>query len=375
MTDEIENVEEFEPIRKKDLLSTGSTLLNLALTETPFGGFIKGKHYLVVGDSAAGKTLWSMTLFAEAHLNPQFKGYRLIYDNVEDGMLMDLDNLFSEEMADRIEPPKQTKDGDPIYSETIEDFYFNIDDLVKKGDPFIYILDSMDSLGSEASDKKFTQQKTAHHRRAKVVSGEAEASEKEDKAAGSYGDGKAKKNSEYLRKAKKGLRATGSILIILSQTRDDIGSMFAGAKTRSGGRSLRFYATTEVWMSVAKRLKRTVNKIERDIGSKVKVAVRKNQITGKLADVEIDIYHSFGIDDLGSCVDYLLKEGYWEQGESGINCKGLIGMTGQKDKVIRIIEKKGLEDEVRRLCGKCWAEVQAACQLKRKNRYQTTGAE
>jgi len=355
-------------INRKDLLSTGSTLLNLACTGDPSGGFLCGKYYFLVGDSASGKTFLSMTCFAEATINPRFKQHRLIYDNIEDGMLMDLDTLFNEEVADRVEPPSRNGDT-PVYSDTIESFYYHLDDAIDDGRPFIYVLDSMDALDSEAADKKFGLNKKAFRKKQARQRGEASEGEKEEKVAGSYGDGKAKKNSEGMRKAMKGLRKTGSILIVLSQTRDDIGAQYAGTKTRAGGRALRFYATTEIWSSVAMQLKKNVNDIERKVGVRVKLAVRKNRITGKLADVETDIYPSFGIDDLGTCVDYLVEEGWWPQPKQTINAKEL-GIEATRDKLIRVIEKRGAEKQVQAICGACWKAVDDACALKRKNRYQ-----
>lgn len=349
-------------IARKDLLSTGSTLLNLANTGSPYGGFMKGRYFFLVGDSASGKTFLSMTCFAEAAINPDFAGYRFIYDNVEDGMLLDLDTLFNEATADRIEPPETGKDGEPAYSETIEEFYYHLDDAVAAGKPFIYVLDSMDGLDSEAAEKKFLQHKKAHQR----VRGAGEPAEK---VAGSYGDGKAKRNSEGLRKALRGLRETGSILIIISQTRDDIGSMFPGAKTRAGGRALRFYATNEIWSKVVKTHTKDVLGKKRRLGVRVGLEVKKNRVNGRLGYVEVDIYPDYGIDDLGSVVDYLVDEGYWPAEKQTITCRGLPGVSGTREKVIKIIERQGLEDAARALAGKCWAEVQAACALRRKARY------
>lgn len=348
-------------------VSTGSTLLNLAITGDPFYGFIPGKYFFLVGDSSSGKTFLSMSVFGEATINEHLKDYRLIYDNGEDGMLIDIDNLFSEAVADRIEPPAKTKDNEPIYSDTVESFYYHLDDAVKAGKPFIYVLDSMDNLTSEASDKKFDLHKKAY--RKKLNKGDGEEGGKEDKVAGSYGDGKAKKNSESLRKAMAGLRKNGSILIILAQTRDDIGALYAGAKTRAGGRALRFYATTEIWSSVREQLKKNVNGKDRKNGVRVRLEGKKNRVNGKLRTVEIDIFPDVGIDDLGSCVDYLVEEKFWETEKQTIKCKGLDNVSGTRDKVIRVIERRGLEDKVRELCGKCWAEIEAALTVRRKNRY------
>jgi RecA/RadA recombinase len=367
-------------VTRADLLGTGSTLLNLLFSGNPFGGFLRGKYFFFVGDSASGKTFLSMTCAAESTINPDFQNYRVIYDNVEDGMLMNLDSLFSEATADKVEPPA-TANGAPVFSETGEQFYYHLDDAllragwdnknkkmveVKDARPFIYILDSENGLDTDAADKKFYEHKAAARK-------EKKAGDKE--AAGSYGDGKAKMHSQDLRRAMKGLRKTGSILIVLSQTRDNI-SGYGERKTRAGGRALRFYATVECWFTPVEQIKKNVQGKERKVGVRVKGETKKNRITGKLGEVEIDIFPSFGIDDIGTCVDYLVEEGFWPASSAGrpglkarIDARAL-GQVGTRDKLIRFIERHGLEDKVRELCGQCWAEIDAASALKRKNRYQ-----
>lgn len=383
-TETVASPEPITDINPKDLLHTGSTLLNLILTGNPHGGFLCGKYFFLVGDSQSGKTFLCMTCLAEATINPAFNNYRFIYDNIEDGMLMNTDELFSEEVADRMEPPA-TLNNKPVFSDTVENFYYNLDDALfaagwdsKKrkltGDPnarpFIYILDSQDALDSEAATAKFHAHKAATRKRKGREAGEpTEGDGKDEKVAGSYGDGKAKKHSEGLRHAIKGLTKTGSILIIVSQTRDNL-NPYEPKKTRSGGKSLKFYACCEVWSSVVQQITKDVNDIKRKVGVRVKLESKKNRITGVLAEAEIDIYPSFGIDDMGTCVDYLVEEGFWEKasGAQLIKANGL-DMTATREKIIRRIEKGNLEDKVRGLCGKCWAQVQAACALKRKNRY------
>lgn len=339
--------------KKFDLLSSGSTLLNLACTDNPFGAFMKGKYYYLVGDSASGKTFLCMTCFAEALLHPRFKDYRFIYDNVEDGMLLNLRKLFNAEVEKRVEAPASDENGASVYSATIEDFYYNIDDAVKVGKPFLYVLDSMDGLSSEAAEEKFYEKKEAH-RKGKEV-------------AGSYGDGKAKKNSEYLRKIQKGLRHTGSILIVVSQTRDNLGMGFE-KKTRSGGHALKFYATCEVWTSLKGTIKKNVQKKDRSIGVRVGLKVRKNRTTGWISNVETLIYPSYGIDDIGSCVDYLVSEGWWEKKKTRIKAKEFdIIMT--REKLILHIEQNDLAHKLRKVTGRCWREIKKACALDRPGRY------
>lgn len=345
-----------EQLTAKDFLSTGSTLLNLACTGFPERGFAKGRYYFLVGDTTSGKTWLSLTCLAEATLNRNFDGYRFIYDNAEDGALMDIERFFGKQVAKRIEPPRWNKYTGGIFSETIEDFYYNVDDAIKNGYPFIYILDSMDSLSSESEGDKFDANKKA--RRAG----------KESK--GSYGDGKAKVNSSMLRRViGKALKKSGSILIVINQTRSKINAMpFESKKTHSGGHALDFYACLELLSSVAGQIKKTVKGKQRQLGIDCKIRVKKNRITGRDRTVIIPIYHSFGIDDVGSCVDYLLDEKYWTKGDE-IKAKGL-GIKGSRKKIIRLIEQKGLEKDLHELVGEVWNEIEEACVINRKKRYE-----
>ena len=338
-----------EKLTVKDFLSTGSTLLNLACTGHPERGFAKGRYYFIVGDSISGKTWLSLTCLAEAAINSNFKNHRFIYDNGEDGALMDIGRFFGESVADRMEMPGKD------YSFTIEEFYYNVDDAIKKGDPFIYILDSMDSLSSEPEAAKFDEHKKAHR--------------EHKKSKGSVGDGKAKVNSGNLRRViGRPLKGSGSILIIINQTRDNILALpFQSKKTRSGGHALHFYACLEMWSSVAGRIEKTVKGKKRQLGVECKIKVKKNRITGRERTVTVPIYHSFGIDDIGSCVDYLIEEGCWKEG-SEINAKGL-GIKGSRKKLIRLIEHQGLEKDLHELVGDVWNEIEDACVIKRKKRY------
>jgi len=343
-------------IHSEDLLSTGSTLLNLACTGKPNGGYLKGHYFFFVGDSASGKTWLSLSCFAEAAINKNFDDYRLIFDNVEGGALMDLERYFGKGVAERLEPPAVDEEGGPVYSATIEDFYFHAHDALEEGKPFVYVLDSMDALSSTYEGKKFDERK-------KAARGGPEAK-------GDYGDGKAKTNSAMLRKVLSGIHKTGSILVIVNQTRDNIGAMpFQEKKTRSGGHALKFYCGLEIWSSVKGQLKRTVRGKPRQIGVNVKLRVKKNRIVGKDRTVEVSILHSVGIDDLGSCVDYLVDEGHWKKNKAGVITAGDLELEAKREKLVWQIEEQGLEKDLRGLVADVWDGIEEACKVERKSRY------
>lgn len=345
-------------ISREGAISTGSTLLNLACSDNPDVGFFKGAYYYLVGDSTSGKTWLSLTCFAEATRNKAFKDYRLIFDDVEGGALMDMEFYFGKEVARRLEPPRWKKKS-PVFSDTIQSFYYNISTLIEEGRPFLYVLDSQDSLTSDSSADKFLAQR--------------EAAAKGEDTAGSYGDGKAKYHSENLRHVLSGLRKTKSILIIIGQTRENMGMGF-DPKTRAGGKALRFYATLEIWTSVGKKILKNVRGKDRTIGVHALAEVKKNRVTGKIGkdrSVSIPIYYNLGIDDVGSCVDFLIGEKHWlpVEGSKGVFDAPDVMFQGKRSALIAHIEEDGLEKKVKEITAKVWQMIDEESQPHRKRRY------
>ena len=351
-------------IPKTDFLSSGSTLLNLACSGMPDCAIFKGGYFWGCGDSSSGKTMLMLTILAEAAKNKNWDGYDLFFDDVENGALMDFTKFFGKKMQERVKAPHVSDDGNDVFSATAEEFYYSLDDkltAVEKGKakPFLYVLDSMDALSTKYEAKKFQQAKKAY--------------ESESDAAGSFGDGKAKQNSTNLRVVISRLRDTGSSLIILSQTRDNVdGGMFEPKSVTSGGRALKFYASLQLWTSPGPKLTKTVNGIERQIGITSRIAIKKNRLTGKEWSVEVPIYHSYGIDDIGSCVDFLVKEKRWkaaDRGKGNISATEL-GLEGKREHIIAEIEEQGLQFDLKGIVEETFRDVEAACDLGRKPKYE-----
>lgn len=337
-------------LNRADFLSTGSTLLNLACSGRPYGGLIKGKYFFIVGDSASGKTFLILTMLAEATLNKNFADYDLVYDDVEGGALMDMGKFFGAKLERLLQPA--SNEGP---SATIEEFYYNVEARLKKGKPFIYILDSMDSLTSDQENKKFEEQMTAYRRGTKT--------------AGSMIDGKAKKNSSNIRRLISKLRKSGSILIIVSQTRDNVGVMYGDKQTRAGGRSLKFYATWELWTSIKKRLTKNVRGKDRNIGILCKIKVKKNRMEGIEHVVEIPLYNSIGIDEVGSCINFLIEEQHWKGGPTKVVAPEF-DFKGKIVQLIRYIEDYDLERDLRSIVTDVWLDIKDSCAVRRKARYE-----
>lgn len=334
-------------LQKSDFLSTGSTLLNLALTDTFYGGFIKGTYVLFVGDTDSGKTFVCMTCFAEASINPAFDDYRFVLINKERGMLMDVAHFFGPEVDRRLE----TK-----YCENLEDMYFELDDMLEGDKPFICVVDSIDALSSEYEGKKFTQRKTA--------------AKKGTEAKGDFGDGKAKIHSGNIRRILSGLERTGSIVVFINQSRDKIDALpFEPKKTHSGGRAISFYATMKIWSSVAGQLTKTYKGKKRQIGIMSRVKIVRTRVTGRHREVDVPIYHSVGIDDIGGCIDYLVSEKHWSRNDSGIITAREFDFQGRREQLVDHIESNDFELDLKDIVADVWKDIEAACQVKRKSRY------
>lgn len=344
------------PLSHKNAVSTGSTLLNLAVADDPHVALRKGGYYFLVGDSSAGKTWLSFCIFAEACLNPAFDDYELIYDDPEEGAQMDIARYFGKRVQERVHRPEVAEDGERVCSDVVEDFYDSLYHRIERGKKFIYVLDSQDALDSEAAITKRKKQR--------------KAAQEGKEAAGSYGDGKAKIHSENIRGVKRGLKETGSILVVIGQTRDNLGFGFE-KKTRSGGKSLKFYSHIEIWTSVREKLTKVVRGKKRTIGTVCFAEVKKNRVSGKVGKDRaalIPIYYGMGVDDVGSLVDWLVEQQHWSKRKQSIVAPEF-EFEGSRDKLIELIEEGNKERVLRTIAGEVWREIEDEVAPKRKMRY------
>lgn len=355
-------------IQKDEWLSSGSHVLNLVCSGQPYGAYAKGKFFWMVGASGGGKTSLGLTALAEASINKNFDDYDLIFNNGEDGALMDLAKFFGQRLANRIKPP-EIRDGEPYNSRTVDEFYDHLDtrlELARKGKapPFIELLDSMDNLSSDQEQKKRKEQKEVRAKNA--------ANDKKAPVPGEQTDGKAKLNSKYLRDCVARLQDSGSILIIVSQERDNMGGgPFEPENTVSGGRALKFYASWQLWLHPGRSLSITHNGKKRKIGQMSNISVKKNRLTGKEWNVEIPMYFSTGIDDVGGMVDFLLSEKFLETRDKG--AKILIpefSFEGDYEELIQHVSTQNFEQDLVGMTVEAFRSLEAACKVSRKSRYE-----
>jgi len=336
-------------------ISTGATLLNLALSDRPDGGFLPGKIVNVIGDSSSGKTFQCLSLLAEAAHNPEQDDYLLVYDDAEAASEFNLVKLFGQKTAERILPPSLDQ-NDPSHSQTMMDFQSSVRHLLSGDKPFIYIQDSFDALTTDEELKHAADLQKAH--------------DAGKEAKGTYGMEKAKQASILLRLIAADIKRTKSLVVIVSQTRDNIDPMSFQRRTRAGGKALYFYCSYELWLAVAGKITTKVNDRSHALGVTSRVKISKNKFNGKIREVDLPIYYDLGVDDVGACVDYLLQEKWWLKSGTGIVTATELKIAATRAKLIAQIEERGLIDRLHSITAHCWKSVEAKLDLGRKRRYE-----
>jgi RecA/RadA recombinase len=326
-------------LEASDFLSFGITLANMGTYGNSTCGLAKGRIYRLAGRESTGKTFVCRGILAEAVRNQSFKDYQLIYDDIEHGAMMDTLKFFGQPLVDRmVAPSYNAKTKEPIYSSNTSDLFGGIRKMLDKGKKFIYVADSLDALEG-VGENKMT-------------------------------DAKAKAYSQELRKLLDPLMATGSILILISQARANMGTgPFAKQDISAGGRALTHYPSASFWMSKFRTITKTYKEKKYPIGVEIMMHIQKNRISGLDRRVKFKLYNSYGIDDIGSNTTYLIEHGHWIKNQEGIVTAPEFDHVGTEVQLVSKIETNNNQRELQLLVSKVWRQIEAACTPKRIPRY------
>ena len=252
----------------KEWVGTGSTMLDLAISNRKYGGFPVGRVCEITGLEQSGKSL----LAAHALLNTQKKGGLAVY--------IDTENAISTEFLSAI--GLNLKEMLYIPLETIEDIFETVEVIV-------------DKVRSSDKNRLVTI----------VVDSIAGASTKTEMAADfdkdGYATAKALIISKALRKITNLIGRERICLIFTNQLRQKLNApAFSDPWTTPGGKSIPFHASVRIRLSSIGAIK--IKKEGRDeiIGSRVKAKLVKNRCGPPLRECEYEVYFDSGIDDYSS---------------------------------------------------------------------------
>lgn len=252
-----------------EFIPTGSKLLDCVLG----GGWPLGRVVNIVGDKSTGKTL--LAIEACANFARKWPNGSIWYNEAE--------AAFDLEYAQALGLPKKM-----LYlstdCNTVEDFFEDLEKkLAESADsnaPGLYILDSLDALSDRAEMGREIDQ-------------------------GSYGAAKAKKMSELFRRCVRKIKTSNVCLIVISQVRDAIGVTFGVKYSRTGGRALDFYASQVVYLAQLGSNKRTIDKVQRSVGVKIRAKCTKNKVGLPRRECDFSILFGYGVDDIAASLEWL----------------------------------------------------------------------
>ena len=318
------------PTDVTDFISTGSTMLDLAIANRPNGGVAVGKITELNGLEGSGKSLIGSHLLAST----QKKDGIAVY--------IDTESAVSQEFLRAI--GVDTKNMLYVNLETVEEIFDTIETIVTK-------------IRESNKDKLVTI----------LVDSLAAASTKVEMDADFDKDGwataKAIIISKAMRKITQMIARQKVALVFTNQLRQKLGVMFGDPWTTSGGKALPFHSSTRVRFKNAGQIK---DKKNNTIGIKIKGQVIKNRLGPPMRTAEFPLYFDKGIDNYGSWLTVMKEHKICKVGGSWYTLPHIDTETGEVIKEYKFQSKdfEDLMNENSELKEFCYQQICEACILK-----------
>jgi len=288
---------------RTEFIHSGALMLNLAASCRGLGGgWGRGRIHNVVGDGSSGKTLTQLELLAYAYhrllqvkteIFPKPKRLRLVYYNAENVMDFPVEQMYSQEFYDAVEWKHK-----PFVEDMGEHFFNEVVSNHREGDVVIVVVDSWDSIRSKIDAQNY-------EKNLKKAAKASEKGDEEDKAKGSFNLGKQKYGSQYFfPRCCAEMQGKDITLGIISQVRQKIGVTFGEKRYRAGGDALNFYTHQVCWLAEKQKLTHTVDGHTLAYGIKVRGRFKRNKCALPFREAEFDIILNYGIEDIGSMLDW-----------------------------------------------------------------------
>ena len=257
------------PTDISDWVSTGSTILDLAISNRPDGGLAAGRITEINGLEGSGKSL----IGAHALAATQKKGGLAVY--------IDTESAVSSEFLQAI--GIDTENMLYVHLETVEEIFDTIETIVAKiresdKDKLVTIL--VDSLAAASTKVEMDS----------------------DFDKDGWATAKAIVISKAMRKITQLIARQRVCLIFTNQLRQKLGVMFGDPWTTSGGKALPFHSSTRIRLKNVGQIK---DAKKNTIGIKIRAQVIKNRLGPPLRSADFSLYFDKGIDDFGSWLEVL----------------------------------------------------------------------
>jgi recombination protein RecA len=319
--------DEDSPSNVSEWISSGCSMLDLAISNRPYGGFPVGRITEITGLEASGKSLLAAHTLAET----QKKGGLAVY--------IDTESATSSEFLTAIGVDLKTMLYVPL--ETIEEIFETIETIVegvRKSDKDRMVTIVVDSIMG-ASTK-------------------IEMSAEYDKDG--YATSKSIILSKAMRKVTNWIARERICLIFTNQLRTKLGVSFGDQWTTAGGKAIPFHASVRLRLKNTGMIKAKVNGVEQVVGSKTNVQVVKNRMGPPHRKVDYEIYYDSGIDNYGGWLSIMKNFDLVKQSGAWYTLEDIDHETGEtfgelkfqsKDFVEKVINNTAAKDRLyKRIC-------------------------
>jgi recombination protein RecA len=262
-----------------DFISTGATMLDIAVSNRPYGGIAVGRITELTGLEGSGKSLVGAQLIA----NTQKRGGVAVLIDTETAVNPEFFKAVGINMNKLVY----------VHISTVEDIFDAITNIIEK------------VRTGKDKEKLVTI----------IVDSVAAASTKKEMEADFGKDGYATDKAIIISKAMR--KITGLLgreriaLVFTNQLRQKMNApAFSDPWTTSGGKAIAFHASTRIRLSLIGKINDSNKNV---VGVKVKAVVVKNRLGPPHRTAEFDIYFDRGIDDYGSWLDVLKNNGLIKQ--------------------------------------------------------------
>jgi len=254
-------------------ISSGSKKIDSILSGT---GFAKGRIHEIFGNESSGKTTLALQTVAQC----QKTGGKCVYIDLERA----LDPEYCKKNGVNVE------DLIIIQPENAEQCFNLIEALIKTHEIDLIIVDSVSAMVPKAELEGDT----------------------EDQTIGLH----ARIMSKGLRVIQSMLEKDSTCIIFINQIREKVGIIFGNNETTTGGRALRFYASTRLEIRRTELLKQDNN----IIGVKSCLKTVKNKLAAPMQKTFVDIYFNKGFDEVQELIDISIEKGILQKKGAWFYC-------------------------------------------------------
>jgi recombination protein RecA len=305
--------EQDNPAEITDWISTGSSMLDLAISNRPHGGLPVGKMVEFNGLEGTGKSLVSAHVVADT----QKKGGVAVVIDTENSAAPDFWRSLGVDLSKLLY----------VQCETVEDIFAQMEKMIA-----IVRKSNKDRILTIIVDS--------------VAAASTKAELESDHGKDGFATGKSIIISKAMRKITTMIGKQKVLTVFTNQLRQNLNAMAFGDKyVVSGGKALAYHCSVRVRLNNAGKLK----KAEEVIGNECKAVVIKNRMGPPQRQANFDIYFDSGIADYSSWIKVLKEQNLIKQGGAYYTYKKNDGNEWKfqsKDFVSTMQSDKELSEEI-----------------------------